>query len=55
MENLIEITWDEDGYNVTVTLANGFTESIEGLYDMDSALDYARMHVSYQTNKYVRG
>jgi hypothetical protein len=53
--NLIEMTWNEDGYDVSVSLANGFAESIEGLYDMESALDYGRMHLSYQTNKYVRG
>lgn len=53
--NIVTITRNADGtVNASVEMANGFSESIEGLYDVDTALDYGRMHLSYQTNKYVR-
>lgn len=53
--NLVEVVRGVDGFDATVTLANGFTESIEGLYDTTDALAYGRMHVSTHTNRYVRG
>jgi hypothetical protein len=53
--NLVIITENADGtVNASVQMANGFAESIEGLHDVDTALDYGRMHLSYQTNKYIR-
>lgn len=48
------ITVNAGGYEVTVEFDNGFSESIEGLYDLDSAFDYIRMHHAYQNNRYVR-
>lgn len=51
--NLVEIIQDANGYSVTVTLANGFNECISGLYDLDDALNFAKMHLSYHDNKYV--
>lgn len=53
--NVVEVVRHEFGYDVDVTMASGFSESINGLYDIESALDYGRMHIGYQTNKYVRG
>lgn len=55
MANIITITETEDGFDATITMADGsFTETIESLYDVDSCLAWARMHLAYQTNKYVR-
>jgi hypothetical protein len=51
--NLVEIVRGVEGFDVTVSMANGFAESIQGLYDVTTALDYGHMHVNYQTNKYL--
>ena len=53
--NIITIVRNADGtVNASVEMANGFSESIEGLHDTDTPMDYGRIHLSYQTNKYVR-
>jgi hypothetical protein len=52
--NLMTVTEGDGGWNASVAFANGFTESIEGLYDRDDALAYVNMHLRFQTNKYVR-
>lgn len=51
--NEVLVTETSEGFNVTVRIGD-FVESIEGLYDLDSALAFGRMHMSYQTNKYIR-
>lgn len=51
--NRAEIREVDGRFDATVTLANGFTESIEGLYDWDSAHAWTMMHFSYHDNRYV--
>jgi hypothetical protein len=51
--NTFTITKDSNGFNATVEFVNGFSESIEGLYDLDDALNFVKMNISYQDNKYV--
>lgn len=48
------ITQTPEGFDVTVEFDNGFSETIEGLYDIDSAFSFVRMHHAFQTNKYIR-
>lgn len=51
--NIVYITKNKHGeYDVLVTIHNGPTEAIEGLYDMDSALSFGRMVLCYNDNKY---
>lgn len=42
-----------NGYDVDISDGAGFSETIEGLYDLDTAFDYVRMHISYHDSKYV--
>lgn len=49
--NLTVITTRPDGkVDATITLADGFAESIEGLYDIDDALAWSHMHLT-RTNR----
>lgn len=52
--NLTEITVNADGtYNATITLADGFTETIEGLHEMGYAITWSHMHLT-RTNRIYR-
>jgi hypothetical protein len=49
-KTIITPTEDHDGnerFNVSVTLDNGETETLEGLYDVESCMRYSHMKVSY--------
>lgn len=50
--NLTVITPTPEGFDVTVTLADGFTETIEGLYDLDSAIAFSHMHLTRTNRRY---
>lgn len=46
--NLHTITQREDGlWNASVQFADGFAETIEGLYDFGDALAWTQMHNAY--------
>lgn len=52
--NLTVITTNPDGtVNATITLADGFTETIEGLHEMEYALTWSHMHLT-RTNRHHR-
>ena len=53
--NLITVTKGIAGWDATVSIPkHGVNESIEGLYDQESATEWANSRLVYHDNKYVR-